>query len=942
MMASEPGAEDSDLHQMQMLRQRSGTRGTRRVAPLDTSVSARRSSIHEQAVLPIAEESERQCSTLSAPKHGCTLSASTVNKHDAQTERESHQRSKIAAPATCTDAPDVTGPDHTVTSQSCRRLSVASIRDGRPSRRTSVTEMLLARTRRNSLGAEVVSRRGSVQAISRRASIQASRRASVSAVSRRGSLSDMHLSLQSTTVSQCTSLAAAAAFLLTDVSAEPGLQDIRPARSRTRCCSFVSSSPDGASAEQLPAEQLAVMRTSLLGAVGGEAAAAGRLRSSIRKSSCPSPPMHRGSTGTVGVPSKVSDAMNTASRDAPTSGDCDGVNEMIVRCLERRASNASTSCPAGVARTSMLSTISASISRHNTSSLGGGIHTPSVASSMSLAAPLAAARLSIGATTNTTKRPSLEPLSHAFVDRRCSQSASSVASQETSRWTTTCECLCSWYDHSSIVIHPLSRLRLYWDGLVALLSLYTLVEVPVRVVFDPENRFSFWSCSSINYGAIFVFILQPLVDFRTIVIKRGAPESRPSSILWHYIHSAWIMVDAVSATCIVLDLIWAPLALTCCIRLLYALNYVHKLEKATKTSPSVIRSTQCLLVFIPSLHWFACVFCYLSLTPGSWLNVYEESRGENITGSSVRTYWHALYWTLDTASTRGSGEITVTSDLEVLMMCVIITLSTLMYSAIIANMSTLLLSSDATWNDHRRRVEVLKAFMRHRKLPTRLRQRIQNFLDYMWATQKGINEANILQELPATLQKQVTLHCARGIIEQVPLFQNCSPDVSASIISSLVPRVYVPQDLITERGALGDDFFIISEGVVVQLDVDAMGDTTPSAYLHAGSYFGELSALLGGQRHESILALTHCFLYSLNHAALEDILHRHPECIDNMLANMMNGAYNIDEIKARLGEVEAAAGIRADAQVDPQGDGDDTGSASCIAEEGESEGSDDA
>ena len=39
-------------------------------------------------------------------------------------------------------------------------------------------------------------------------------------------------------------------------------------------------------------------------------------------------------------------------------------------------------------------------------------------------------------------------------------------------------------------------------------------------------------------------------------------------------------------------------------------------------------------------------------------------------------------------------------------------------------MSTLLFESDSTWNDHRRRVEVLKAFMRHRKLPTRLRQRI--------------------------------------------------------------------------------------------------------------------------------------------------------------------------------------------------------------------------
>ena len=237
-------------------------------------------------------------------------------------------------------------------------------------------------------------------------------------------------------------------------------------------------------------------------------------------------------------------------------------------------------------------------------------------------------------------------------------------------------------------------------------------------------------------------------------------------------------------------------------------------------------------------------------------------------------------------------------------MCLVIACSTLMYSAIIANMSTLLLSSDQAWNDHRRRVEVLKAFMRHRKLPTRLRQRIQNFLDYLWATQKGINEAHILTELPMSLQKQVTLFCAKHVIDKVPLFRGCAPDVSASIIASLSSLVYVPHDMIIERGAWGDEFFIVSEGVVVQLDNDHTA--APVAYLKAGSYFGELAALLGGPRNESIMALTHCHLYSLKHDALEDILHRHPECIDSMLANMCT-CYNLEDIKARLLQLEGSS-----------------------------------
>ena len=485
--------------------------------------------------------------------------------------------------------------------------------------------------------------------------------------------------------------------------------------------------------------------------------------------------------------------------------------------------------------------------------------------------------------------------------------SSSETAAITGQYHVVCTHLCVAYDRCTAVVHPLSRLRLYWDLLVTSVSLFSIVEVPARVVFAPEQRFAFLPCSHVvNYIAIVVFLLQPLVECRTIIFVRGAPEDRPSVILYRYVRSAWMLIDALSASCIVFDLFWPPLALVCCVRLVYAVRLVQKLEKATKTSPSVIRSVQCLLVSMLCLHWLACIFCQLSLAPESWLSEYEAVRGEQLNGSPARVYLYAIYWTLDTASTRGSGELTVTSDREVLLMCVIIGLSTLLYSAIIANMSTLLLSSDSTWNDHRRRVEVLKAFMRHRKLPTRLRQRIQNYLDYLWATQKGINEGSILQELPATLQKQVTLFCSKGIIDKVPLFRGCSPDVSASIIASLAPCVYVPHDLIIQRGAHGDEFFMISEGVVVQLDEDGEGNTTPRAYLHAGAFFGELAALLGGRRNETILALTHCFLYSLNHAALEDILQRHPECIDNMLANMM-ASYNLEEIKGRLEQIEAAA-----------------------------------
>jgi hypothetical protein len=142
-------------------------------------------------------------------------------------------------------------------------------------------------------------------------------------------------------------------------------------------------------------------------------------------------------------------------------------------------------------------------------------------------------------------------------------------------------------------------------------------------------------------------------------------QSRPSAIMAHYFYSLSMPIEALSAGCFLLELIWRPLALCCAIRLVYAVQFVHKLEKATKTSPSIIRSIQSLLVVIPSLHWIACMFCFLALAPSSWLQEYQEIRGETLNNSASRIYLHSIYWTLDTASTRGSGEVNITSDKEV-------------------------------------------------------------------------------------------------------------------------------------------------------------------------------------------------------------------------------------------------------------------------------------
>ena len=79
----------------------------------------------------------------------------------------------------------------------------------------------------------------------------------------------------------------------------------------------------------------------------------------------------------------------------------------------------------------------------------------------------------------------------------------------------------------------------------------------------------------------------------------------------------------------------------------------------------------------------------------------------------------------------------------------------------IANIQSLVTSIDAPRLNFQRKMEMINKYMSHRHLPKGLKDRVLAFYDYQWAMLKGANEAEILLELPQTLQQQVTNFMSR-------------------------------------------------------------------------------------------------------------------------------------------------------------------------------------
>lgn len=293
---------------------------------------------------------------------------------------------------------------------------------------------------------------------------------------------------------------------------------------------------------------------------------------------------------------------------------------------------------------------------------------------------------------------------------------------------------------------------------------------------------------------------------------------------------------------------------------------------------------------------------YLGQKENSWLyrSSEEFDRGDvdDLKASSI--YICALYWMMDTASTRGNGDFVVSTEQEMVLFIFLLTFSTLIYGSIISITTALLLSSDTLWNEHNRRVQRLKTFMQQHKMNEKLQRMMTMWMEYQWATDKGIDENEFLEAMPSTLKQQVTLSVAKHVIDATPLFRGVEARLAAAIMELLAVKTFVPGDVIVRADTLGDEMFIVDNGSVGVMGAD---ERTVIARLEPGAFFGELAVLLAGRRTRSVVALTYCKLYVLKHETLEKVFQMHPVCIDNLCKNI-SATYDIPSVEAQMRSFE--------------------------------------
>lgn len=103
-----------------------------------------------------------------------------------------------------------------------------------------------------------------------------------------------------------------------------------------------------------------------------------------------------------------------------------------------------------------------------------------------------------------------------------------------------------------------------------------------------------------------------------------------------------------------------------------------------------------------------------------------------------------------------------------------------------------------------------------------------------------------------TTEKKIETYIA--MLSNVPLMSNLLPSEKASIAASLKVVRYNPGDVIIKQGDIGEDFFMITKGVVTISKQNADGTEYKVCELKEGSTFGEASLLTSEKRNATVRA----------------------------------------------------------------------------------------
>ncbi len=400
----------------------------------------------------------------------------------------------------------------------------------------------------------------------------------------------------------------------------------------------------------------------------------------------------------------------------------------------------------------------------------------------------------------------------------------------------------------------------YWDALILLLITYAAIEVPLHILplYKPSGVLYILAEGALS-----------LCFIADIYIRYHDPKISRKKYL-----TTWFIIDLLPAFPFELLLLFGgsgfeiPIFLRAfrVVKIFRVASFKPLWEYSVDLNPGVVRLGFFFYYLLLGMHWISC----------GWIEM-RAPLGTDFTNE----YLNAFYWCTTTITTIGYGDVTPdhSKNIELLYTMGVQFLGAGAYGYTIGNIATLLTNIDVAKTRHRERVDRVANFMKSKKMPKKLQERVHHYYNYLWESRQGYDDATILAELPDSFKYEFASLLNREILRKVPMFKGADPNMIREIAVCLKPCIYTPGDAICSFGEIGDKMYFINKGTVEVMSQDGRD---VYATLRDGDFFGELALLLKQPRNATIRAVGYCDLYSLSKESFDLVISNYPDFEQNI------------------------------------------------------------
>ena len=437
------------------------------------------------------------------------------------------------------------------------------------------------------------------------------------------------------------------------------------------------------------------------------------------------------------------------------------------------------------------------------------------------------------------------------------------------------------------------NLYFYWQFLSALALMYNACFIPFRSAFPYQTEDNKHVWMIVDYIADIIYLIDMfLLQCRRQFFKRGCIVDNPKETKTFYYKSWRFKRDIMSV--FPTDLLYLYFGCYPIVRVnrllkvdsYFEFNNLFEMLLKQAYVFRVVRTTAYLLYVI---HLDACLYYYVSY----WTNFTSDWGYNNEGIAYVRCY----FWAFMNITTIGNVPEPY-AIWEYILQLLHYFFGLFIFSVVIGQVRDSVQAASAEVEAYRTKKNACINYMQKNDIPPQVQKKVRLWFEYTWNTQKILNETALLKQMPGKMHTEIAINVHMDVLSKVEIFKECDRQLLYDLLIKLQPILYLPGDYVCQKGAVGREMYIITNGMV-----QVVGDMPSQVFasLYPGTAFGEISLLAvggGNRRTANIYSPGYTTLFILYKQDLNEVLQNYPDA-QQILRKKAKKMLNKDKVKTK-------------------------------------------